>query len=67
MRKKPPCSQDCFDRTMTCHQFCQRYKDWKKEDQQRKAEKDAAKEIEWITFTDRSKKALHRKIMKGRK
>ena len=63
MRTKPPCSKDCFKRTITCHQFCDEYKSWKAEDQRRKAEKDAAKEKEWITFTDRAKKSLHKKIM----
>lgn len=67
MRKKPPCFPECTERTMTCHQFCQRYKDWKSEDQKRKEAKDKAKEIEWITFSDRVKKSLHKKVMDRRK
>lgn len=67
MRTKPPCSQDCFDRTITCHQFCRRYKEWKIEDQKRKEERYKEKEKEWITFSDRSKKSLNKKIMKGKK
>lgn len=67
MRKRPPCYPDCPERTITCHQFCQRYKDWKKEDQKRTAEKNAAKEIQWITYTDRAKKAQHKRIKEGRK
>ena len=67
MRTKPPCSKDCFKRTITCHQFCQRYKDWKAEDQRRKAEKDKAKENEYLTFSDTVKKAMKRKAMRGRK
>ena len=67
MRKRPPCYPECPERTMTCHQFCQRYKSWKADDQKRKEEADAAKEKQWITFTDRAKKTLHKKIMEGRK
>ena len=67
MRKPPPCFPECPERTMTCHQFCQKYKEWKAEDQIRKEEKDKAKELEWITFSNRVKKAVHKKIKEGKK
>lgn len=28
MRPKCPC-RDCFDRTVTCHGVCRKYKNWK--------------------------------------
>lgn len=38
MRKKAPC-KGCQERTLTCHGFCEKYKEWKAEyDRQHMAE-----------------------------
>ena len=67
MRKKPPCFPDCPDRTITCHQFCRRYKDWKAEDQRQKEIRDREKEREWITYSERVKRNELKMIKEGRK
>ena len=33
--KKGPC-KDCMNRTITCHVICQRYEEWKKENEKQK-------------------------------
>lgn len=66
MRKKPPC-KDCFRRKMLCHTFCAEFQKWKAEDQERKRIQNEAKELEWITYSPRVKKAENKKLKEGRK
>lgn len=63
MRKKPPCRKG----GIPCQDLCPDFLDWKAEEDERKRAQYAAKELEWITYSDRVKKAEIKKQKEGRK
>lgn len=70
MRKKPPCMKDVFPcqvRFPGCQDLCTDFIEWKAEEDKRNQAKYTAKELEWITYSDRVKKAEIKKQKEGRK
>ena len=70
MRTQPPCMKngiDCPRRKMWCHGLCKEYKEWEAVEGQRKDIANKEKEKNWITFSDRIKKSVNKKIKEGRK
>ena len=62
MRKTPPC-KGCFDRTVTCHGFCQKYKQWRAEQDEENRKREEAKQKENDSYNTRAV----RMAIKGRK
>ena len=70
MRKKPPCKKDgfpCQVRFPGCQDLCPDFLEWKATEDERKRARDAAKEREYITYSDRVKAAQIKKQREGRK
>jgi len=55
---KSPCDKACPDRTVTCHGFCRRYKEWQEIHEKELAEKRAA--IAAGAYTQRRQKKCRR-------
>lgn len=70
MRKKPPCKPNgvlCAKKYPACQDSCPVFIAWKAGEDERNQAKYAAKELEWITYSDRVKKAEIKKQKEGRK
>lgn len=63
--KDAPC-KNCQERFLSCHAVCQRYKDWKEDNDKTRKKQQKAKAAEWeidsVHFDGREKalKRLHR-------
>ena len=70
MRSKPPCRPDgvpCKDRFPACQDVCPKMLKWQETEGKRKQARYDAKELEWITYSERAKKAEIKKQKEGRK
>lgn len=60
-----PC-KDCDRRTVTCHGMCREYQDWKKEEEKKKAAREAERK-RFDTMSSAKKKAIWKKMRYNRR